>query len=91
MKRYIPGRRITKSSKQKEIDNQIMGFKAGIMAMAATMNDLLDDSVTEDMIRATCQGAMEMMRAIADGTVDSKYLNRELEKRTGIDIIGRGE
>lgn len=85
---YIPGNRFSKGTKGRDIENQILGFKTGVLAMAVTMNDLLDDAVDEDMIGATCEGAMTMMEAIGTGDVKCKYLNRELEKRTGINILG---
>ena len=65
-----------------------MGFKTGVLAMATTMNDLFGDEITEDMIEATVKGAMQVMYAIADGTEECRYINRELEKRTGINILG---
>ena len=84
---YIRGG-LKKPSKQRQTDAQLMGFKTGVLAMAATMNDLFGEEITEDMIAATVEGAMRVMYAIADGTEKCRYINRELEKRTGINILG---
>lgn len=84
---YIRGG-LKKPSKQRQTNAQIIGFKTGVLAMAATMNDLFGEEITEDMIAATVEGAMQVMYAIADGTEECRYINRELEKRTGINILG---
>ena len=78
-------------SKARQVEAQLIGFKTGVLAMAATMNDLFDESITEDMIAETVRGAMQVAYAIADGTENCKYINSELAKRTGIDILGTGE
>jgi len=87
---YIRGG-LKKPSRQRQTDAQIIGFKTGVLAMAATMNDLFGDEVTEDMIAATVKGAMEVMYAIADGSENCRYINSELAKRTGIDILNAEE
>ena len=86
-----PKIRAKSPSKARQVEAQLMGFKTGVLAMAATMNDLFDETITVDMITETVKGAMQVAYAIADGTENCKYINSELAKRTGIGILGTGE
>ena len=88
---YIPGAKIKPPSRQREINAQLQGFKAGMLAMAVTMHDLFDETIDLDMIEATCKGAIKVMYAIADGTEDCKYMSRRLAEEIGIDILEVGE
>lgn len=53
-----PKIRAKSPSKARQVEAQLMGFKTGVLAMAATMNDLFDETITVDMITETVKGAM---------------------------------
>lgn len=68
-----------------EKESQIDGFKAGILACAWVINEMVE--LDTDELAEIIQQAITLMYEIGQGKRDPKRINATLESMTGISII----
>ena len=72
-------------SDQRKRRAHVEGYKAGVLSCLAFLNDVHD--FTNEELQEVADNALVFIKGITDGTVEVKYVNREMEKMTGINVL----